>query len=371
MALFDLSKKKILFISPYANRTGSYKVLFNFISFLNSRNIYEIVVHFPRISNDLDEIKRERIKCIIFEKYFLGSSIVKKILYRIIYYFRYSSLLLSYRPDVVYSNTICNFSQVIISKILGCKTIVHIHEGRKLIEKIKWKVKISNMFVDRYIVVSKYVNELLNEYTGAVGEKIYNGVELLSLPERKNIDIVNIGVIGSIHLNKGQFIAIQAIEYLIANFDMNVRLNIIGEIADRQYFQKLNGYINQYGLGSRIQFLGGLSTVKEIYENLDIVIVPSYDESFSLVKIEAMSLKKIVIASNVGGIAENIEDGENGLLFKVGDYIELADKIKIVIDDAVLRRKITENAYKTVVDLYNIGNMNNKIVSVINQIAGI
>lgn len=331
--------------------------------------MYDIAIICSTKSESLGAIQNKNLKFIIYEKCFQGSNIGKKILYRIKYYYRYLYFLIWYRPDLVYSNTINNFGQIVIGKLMGCKTIVHVHEGRVTIGKLKWKIKISDVFVDQYIVVSKYVKTLLSEYTSSISEIIYNGVALISLPVRNNIDIVNIGVIGSIHPNKGQLIAVQAIEYLTVNLNMNVKLNIIGKIVDQDYFQRLNNFIKKHSLGNRVQYRGELASIKEVYETLDIVVVTSCDESFSLVKIEAMSLKRILIASNVGGIAENIENGENALLYNVGDYIELAKKIKVVIDDAVLRRKITESAYNTVLYNYNINNTNNKILNVINRIS--
>lgn len=343
-------------------------MLFNFISFLNNLNLYDIIIHCSSKSDPLDEIQNKNYKFIVYEKSIQGSNIAEKLLRRISYYFRYLCLLIKYRPSVVYSNTINNSGQICISKLLGCKIILHVHEGRAAIEKIKWKIKLSDIFVDQYIVVSKYVGTLMSEYTSSKIELIYNGIELIPLPARDKFDIVNIGVIGSIHPNKGQLIAVKAIEFLMVNFNMNVKLNIIGKVADKNYFQKLNDYIEKNSLAKRIQYRGSLASIKEIYENLDIVVVPSFDESFSLVKVEAMSLKRILIASNVGGIAENIENGENALLFDVGDYIGLAKRIKEVIDDKTIMKKITENAYNTVLNNYNINDTNNKILNVINRV---
>jgi len=374
MTIFEIKKhKKLLFVLPYADRTGSSNVLFNFISFLNNINLYDVSILCSTKSYSFDYGGNNNLKLIIYEKYCDSPNIIKKIIHRSIYYYRYLFFLISYCPDVVYSNTINNCGQIVISKLLGRKTIVHVHEGRAAIERAKWKLKISDMFVDQYIVVSKYVQRVLSDYISSVNEVIYNGVKLdsISMLKRNNIDIINIGVIGTIHPIKGQLIAIKAIQHLAINFNIkNVKLNIIGGITDQNYFQKLNDYIYKNGLSNSVIFRGELTNLKEIYESLDIVVISSYEESFSLVKIEAMSLGKILIASNVGGIPENIENGENALLFIVGDHIDLSKKIEMVMNDTDLREKITRKAYNTVASLYNINNTNSRLLKVVNRISG-
>ena len=74
--------------------------------------------------------------------------------------------------------------------------------------------------------------------------------------------------------------------------------------------------------------------VLEVFSNIDILIVPSVCmENSPLTIREAFATKTPVIASNIGGLPEMVEDGKSGLLFHVGDTKDLFDKIKYFIDN--------------------------------------
>lgn len=87
-----------------------------------------------------------------------------------------------------------------------------------------------------------------------------------------------------------------------------------------------------------------------VYSLSDILIVPSLYENCPAVVLEAMSCGKIVIASNVGGIPEIIQDGENGLLFEKGNAVDLEKKITSILEKTIDIKKIQDNARKTIED---------------------
>ena len=79
------------------------------------------------------------------------------------------------------------------------------------------------------------------------------------------------------------------------------------------------------------------------YHDADICIVPSlWPEPFGITAIEAMACGKPVIASRIGGLKDIVGHEENGFLFEPGNYKELAEKIKILIEDKEIRKKMGE-----------------------------
>jgi glycosyltransferase involved in cell wall biosynthesis len=76
--------------------------------------------------------------------------------------------------------------------------------------------------------------------------------------------------------------------------------------------------------------------------------VPSWDEGFSLVTIEAMAAKRAVLASNVGGITGIIKDNNTGLLFTPRDVHSLTDKLLWLVSDAPLRERLSVQAQRDV-----------------------
>ena len=79
----------------------------------------------------------------------------------------------------------------------------------------------------------------------------------------------------------------------------------------------------------------------ELYSRADICVAPSlWAEPFGMVAVEAMASGRPVVASNVGGLADSIVDGETGFLVPPGDPEALAEKLRLLLDDPVMRAEI-------------------------------
>lgn len=104
-------------------------------------------------------------------------------------------------------------------------------------------------------------------------------------------------------------------------------LDIVGSGPEEMELKKLTEKLN---LSNRVSFLGRKDPLdlKKIISSAKAVIIPSvWLENMPLALLESLSLDKIVIASNCGGIKEIIQDNQNGFLFEMGDAHDLADKI--------------------------------------------
>lgn len=95
------------------------------------------------------------------------------------------------------------------------------------------------------------------------------------------------------------------------------------------------------------------SQMPEIFNQSDILVVPSIYENCPITILEAMSSGKLVIASNIGGIPEIIKHGHNGFLFESGDYSGLAKILIDIFEGTVNISKIQSNARSTIVEEYN------------------
>ncbi|MEI6154461.1 MAG: glycosyltransferase family 4 protein, partial [Deltaproteobacteria bacterium] len=103
-------------------------------------------------------------------------------------------------------------------------------------------------------------------------------------------------------------------------------------------------------------FLGSLpnNTLPSFYNFVDCFVLPSLFEAFGITLIEAMSCGKTVIASNVGGIPEVVDDGYNGILIVPGNYISLKEAIIRIINDRNLRINLGNSARQKVVENFTI-----------------
>jgi glycosyltransferase involved in cell wall biosynthesis len=113
---------------------------------------------------------------------------------------------------------------------------------------------------------------------------------------------------------------------------------------DKKYLDRLADMIKNFNLDHKVSFVPFLESPMEIMSFLDLVILPTYEETFGLVVAESMLMGTPVIGSNAGGVPEIIEDCSNGLLFETKSSKSLKDKIIDMYDSEELRKKLSNNA---------------------------
>ncbi|MBL8151976.1 MAG: glycosyltransferase family 4 protein, partial [Blastocatellia bacterium] len=153
-----------------------------------------------------------------------------------------------------------------------------------------------------------------------------------------------VGVVNQISPGKGQKVLIEALSLLKDRW-LNLHVVFAGqEHGGSSYTSYLRSLIAEAGLSDRVEFLGYVKNIAELYSAVDIVVIPSENEAFSIVCLEAMASGRVVIASNVGGLAEIIEDGKTGVLFSVGDSKELAEKLDLLLSQPAFADRLVAAA---------------------------
>ncbi len=103
----------------------------------------------------------------------------------------------------------------------------------------------------------------------------------------------------------------------------------------------------ELGLDHLVTFLGkkGQDVLPDYYSAADVVVMPSHYESFGMVALEAMACGTPVVASRVGGLMFTVIDGVTGLHVRSGDPEELAGKLRLLMENPRLRRRLGEQAW--------------------------
>ena len=127
------------------------------------------------------------------------------------------------------------------------------------------------------------------------------------------------------------------------------RLILIGDGPDRSTAEWLAHTLE---IQDRVQFLGKQDSVSELLPLADLMLMPSEMESFGLAALEAMACQTPTVATRVGGVPELITDGENGLLFAVGDVDGMAEASVALLRDADRHEAIRKAARKTAQDRF-------------------
>ena len=126
---------------------------------------------------------------------------------------------------------------------------------------------------------------------------------------------VNILSVGRLGLEKGHDILVRALGTLSRKRpDIDFSAKVIGWGDKRT---ELEAMADELGIGDKIEFTGGISfgpRLLSYYDQADIFILPSRSEGTPKVILEAMARGVPIIASNVGGVGEMVEDGVTGLL---------------------------------------------------------
>lgn len=286
--------------------------------------------------------------------------------------FALRSHLKGLKIDLVHSNSITVFLGAFYAAMFRIPHLWHVHE---IVEHpaaaAKYYPKIVSFFSRLVIFNSKATASQFRRYAPAtIGKSrlIYNGQER-KVPfygkkaraiSRKTLfgvsdDEVIIGLVGRISRLKGQKVLLDAFCKL-APSQPNVILAFIGSPPDGQehFLDNLCESIAASGLAHRIRVLGFQSNVWDVYDALDIIVVPSTEpESFGLVATEAMLSHKPVVASAIGGLAEIVVDGETGFLVTPSDPDALATALSRLTETESIRNKMGNAGKKRVAEVFS------------------
>jgi len=161
----------------------------------------------------------------------------------------------------------------------------------------------------------------------------------------------------------GRLNKIKGIDLLIRAFRKikpvypNVKLILLGEILDNTYMQ-MNVKSDE-----DILHLAPRTDINLFFELCDIVLLPSREDPFPYVMLEAGIAYKPFIGSRTGGIAEFIDDGVNGFLFEPRNVDDLADKIRYVINNPEKAKSVAEELNKKVKKYCNCEEYFDKLTS--------
>jgi len=178
-------------------------------------------------------------------------------------------------------------------------------------------------------------------------------------------DKIVIGYIVRMTVQKDPFTMLRAMKELVEK-SKNIVLLMVGEGNLKTEAIKLS---KSLGIQNNIIFQPFRTDIPDILNAIDIYCLPSLWEGFPIGILEAMAMKKAVVASPVDGTKELLDDGKTGLLVDHGKPEELADALFLLASDLELRRKLAENAFTYVQNNFGIQHLVYKIQQEYLQIA--
>jgi glycosyltransferase involved in cell wall biosynthesis len=289
-----------------------------------------------------------------------------------------------YQIRIVHTNTGVIASSGLAAKLAGVMHVWHIRDWFQEFSFI-WK------YYSRFI---EYTSQAIICVSGPIAEQfnpsqkkvvVNNGFPLEEFPLHFNDGVkkfqeqyklenkIVIGTVGRIKfLRKGQEVLVNAAKILKGR-GIHLKYLIVGSpfSGNEDHLDRLKKLIDDNDLTDDFVLTGELEDVRPAYSAMKVFILPSgQPEPFGGVVMEAMAMGLPVIATNIGGSIEQVDDGVSGYLVPPNNELALADKIQTIITDNHLREKMGREGRRRIETIFTIKAMADKIENVYSSLLG-
>lgn len=366
--------KKILMISHSCQGGGAEEVFFQTAKILSEIN--DIFILIPGKKGILyDRVLNENYRYKIIYNFGFNKKLYKTIL-RFLGWnvFSYLNLLNLKKNnyDFIYNSSITNYLGCVLSMIFKVKLIWHIHE--KSNAPNDWINKNLDFIVRYFFKKSKLIfisNEVKSSWLLRLNlceeeidyEIIYNPLKEIkydkSLKNKGNK--ILIGCVGTFCENKNQKLLIETFIKL-----QNKYKNIYLCLAGKGVIDGAKKLIKNRISNTKIE-LNDYEVLDKFYSKLDIIVVPSFSESFSLVAFEAMNCEVIPVLTNKIGSKDILQENKNTIYINPLEKNDLYKKLEYLIKNYdLVKNEIIYNNYKLLEKYEFNKNYKNKISYIFN-----
>jgi glycosyltransferase involved in cell wall biosynthesis len=363
----------ILMVSQAPSYGGAERSLFECAEWLRLHTEFEPHVVRPESARLGRELKARNIPCNVVRRVKLErgqrlASWIKSMWDVILLAFRIRATSKTINAKIVHANGLKAAIPCAISAwFKGIPVlVVHVRDYPKHRYLTRFVLRQAN----RTLVASRYIAQALGDLVPGASssiEVIPNGVAMPVLPEmpaseiRRELgvpeDAFVITMIAQMAPWKRHNLFLDALALLQRRDDLIHGIVVGDDIWQRngEYEEGLHLRARMPDLNGRITFLGAREDIGAILSASDICVLPSYQEPFGRVVVEAWLVGVPVVVSNVGGPAELVKHEHTGLCFKDGDITDLVSCMARLFEDEEFRVRLAENA-KALAGRYSVEN---------------
>jgi glycosyltransferase involved in cell wall biosynthesis len=363
LSFSQMNKIRILHLITELEPAGAENLLVNIVRKLDKRRFHSVVGYIYGAGTLAAEIKRTGVKVVDLSR---KGKIYPWLIIKLFFLIRKEKIKIIH-THLVHASIVGR----IAAKLAGVKAILttrHYAYERKEETLIYWLERKTACFNEMTIAISSAVrNYLLNseEYEPQKVVVIHNAIDLSLFDSYSGEPLLRtdenylIGTVGRLHPQKGYDTLLRSMPHVIERFPQ-VKLMIVGDGFQRKY---LEGFCSNLGISEQVIFLGRKAPAEVIgfLKNIDLFVLASNWEGFGIVVLEAMAEAKPVIATNVEGLPEVVEDGQTGFLVPPGQPIELANRIIELLNNRKLSKKMGIEGRKKVEAIFSLNSMISKL----------
>ena len=374
----------------YAKK-GRHQKKFEYDQGVRYRRITTVVDEwFTFISSALGKLKRfqllQKIKAVIFFRNVKRPLFASRLFY-FTYILQVAKDLKKEKCDVVHLH---NFSQFVpIIRAFNPKIKIVLHMDNEWLTQLD-RTMIENRLreVDLIIGCSEYITEKTRLVFPQFAERcltVYNGVDINHFVSRNRYILANknsikhLLFVGRLSPEKGLHVLLEAFQEVVKHYPQ-VQLEIVGSewlpplefivalnddpkisklavfYNKRSYFSQLQEQVNSLDITNKVTFAHYIphKSLVNNYRQADVLVNPSFSESFGVSLIEAMACHVPVVATRVGGMTEIVEEGKTGILVESGSASELAEAILRTLSDEDLMKRMRNAARERAVELFSL-----------------
>jgi glycosyltransferase involved in cell wall biosynthesis len=246
-----------------------------------------------------------------------------------------------------------------LAKLAGVPVVLSSQRAdRKLNPRLylRWQ-RVTDRMVDGIVVNCDAMRRHLVADEGIPGQSIhlcYNGIDTArfspNVRRKAPEEPLVVGIVALLRPEKGLDTLLEAFAR-VKDLRPGLRLQLVGDGEMRPRLEQLAAAL---GIAEQCRIDPATDDVPAWLHKIDIFVLPSLSEAFSNSLMEAMACGCAVAASNVGGNPEMVVDGETGLLFEKGDAEGLACKLRLLIEDDALRRRLAGAAVRSIRDRFSL-----------------
>ncbi|MEE9413381.1 MAG: TIGR03088 family PEP-CTERM/XrtA system glycosyltransferase [Methylococcales bacterium] len=295
------------------------------------------------------------------------------------YYWTIYKLLRQLKPTIVHTRNIPTIECQLSAFLAGIPYRIHgehgwdVHDPDGNNVKYQWLRRIIKNFIHHFVPLSEQLEDYLTEKIHVSTEKITrisNGVDtgrfypnpkgratIINCPFSDPNDLL-IGTVGRMHGVKDQLNLVRAfIELRKAKHTRHVRLLLIGEGPLRQQAGLL---LEKNGLIDDAWLPGWRSDIADIMRGMDVFVLPSSSEGISNTILEAMASALPVIATDVGGNAELVNDATTGSIVPKSNHVLMAKALDAYIKQPELLTQHGQAGYQRIHNEFSMETMINQ-----------